>query len=51
VNISQPKLRSENFDDDDEDDDDGDDNNNNIFGYKWAVTRSQWLLCMYIIMK
>jgi len=26
-------------------------NNNNIFNCKWAVTRWQWLLCMYINMK
>jgi len=25
--------------------------NNNIFNYKWAVTRWQWLLCMYVNMK
>jgi len=30
---------------------DDDNNNNNIFNCKWAVTRWQWLLCMYIIMK
>jgi len=24
--------------------------NNNIFNYKWAVTRWQWLFCMYINM-
>jgi len=42
VNISQPKLRSEKFDNDDDDDD--------IFDCKWAVTRWQWLLCMYINM-
>jgi len=29
VNISQPKLRSEEFDDDDDDDDDNNNNNNN----------------------
>jgi hypothetical protein len=33
--------------DDDDDDDDDDDNNNNISNCKWAVTRWQWLLCMY----
>ena len=26
-------------------------NNNNIFNCKWAVTRWQWLLCMYIHIK
>jgi len=33
------------------DDDDDNNNNNNIFNCKWAVTRWQWLLCMYINMK
>jgi hypothetical protein len=37
--------------DDDDDDDDDDNNNNNIFNCKWAVTRWQWLICMYINMK
>jgi len=32
-------------------DDDDDNNNNNKFNCKWAVTRWQWLLCMYINMK
>jgi len=31
-----------------DDDDDDNNNNNNIFNCKWAVTRWQWLLCMYI---
>jgi len=35
----------------DNDDDDDDDDDDNIFNRKWAVTRWQWLLCMYINMK
>jgi len=42
--LSHPIQLWHHIDDDDDDDDD-------IVNCKWAVTRWQWLLCMYINMK
>ena len=49
-NISVDTLHKGDTDDDD-DDDHNSNNDNNIFDCKWAVTRWQWLLCMYINVK
>ena len=51
INTVHKGDNDDDYDDYDDDDDNNNNNNNNIFNCKWAVTRWQWLLCMYINMK